>query len=42
MSLKDECGHLATRCGVVNFVPSYLPPINGQSRVQLFLVYFDK
>ena len=29
MSLQDLCGHLATQCGVVNFVPSYLPPMNG-------------
>ena len=42
MSLQDYCGHLATQCGVVNFVPSNLPPMNGQSRVQLILVYFDK
>ena len=41
MSLQDKCGHLATQCGVVNFVPSYLPSLNGQYRVQLILVYFD-
>ena len=42
MSLQEQCGHLATQCGVVNFVPSYLPPMNGPSRVQLILVNFDK
>ena len=42
MSLQDYCGHLAKQCGVVNFVTSYLLQINGQSRVQLILVYFDK
>ena len=42
MSLQDKCSHFATQCGVVNFVPLYLPPMNGQSRVQLILVYFDK
>ena len=42
MSLQDKCGHLAKQCGVVNFVSSYLPPMKGQSRVQLILVYFDK
>ena len=42
MSLQDQCSHLATQCGVVNFVPSYLPQKKGQSRVQLILVYFDK
>ena len=42
MSLQDKCGHLATQCRVANSVPSYLPPMNGQSRVQLILVYFDK
>ena len=29
-------------CGVVNFVPAYLPPMNGLSKVKLILVYFDK
>ena len=42
MSLQDICGHFATQCGVVSFVPSYLPQKKGQSRVQLILVYFDK
>ena len=42
MSLQDKCGHFATQCGAVNFVPSYLPQKKGQSRVQLILVYFDK
>ena len=42
MSLQDLCGHLATQCGVVNVVPSYLPPMNGQSRVQLIMLYFAK
>ena len=42
MSLQDKCGHLAKQCGVVNFVTSYLLQMNGQSRVQLILVYFDK
>ena len=27
------------QCGVVNFIPSYLLPINGQSRAQLIMVY---
>ena len=40
MSLQDQCGYLATQCGVVNFVPSYLP--HGQSRVILILVNFGK
>ena len=42
ISLQDQCGHFATQCGVVNFVPSYLPQKKSQSRVQLILVYFDK
>ena len=42
MSLQDQCAYLATQCGVVNFVPSYIPPMIGQSRVQLILAYFDK
>ena len=42
MSLQDKCGHLAAQCKVTNFVSSYLPAMNGQSRVQLILVYFDK
>ena len=42
MSLQDLCGYLATLCGVVTFVPSYLPPMNGQSRVLFILAYFDK
>ena len=42
MCLQDQCGYLAIQCGVVNFVPSYLPPMNELSRVQLILEYFDK
>ena len=42
MCLQDQCGYLAIQCGVVNFVPSYLPPMNELSRIQLILVYFDK
>ena len=42
MSLQDKCCNFATQCGVVNFVPSYLPQKKDQSRVQLIVVYFDK